>query len=199
MGCGWTPRVDVDYSRVQGVEAVNGIDADTSFSGIPFWERLLERGYRLTAVGGSDNHNALQQDGNVIGTPTTVVYADELSQTGIIAGIRRGRVFIDVAGTHNRTLDLTATAGSQIAHMGETLTLARGARVRFEGSAGGIAAGSVEMIVDGRRIPLGSAAQAFVFPWRADGKQHWMRVDVRDDASHLALVGNPIYIRARRP
>jgi len=32
-------------------------------------------------------------------------------------------------------------------------------------------------------------------PWRADGKRHWLRVDVRDDASHLALIGSPIYLQ----
>jgi hypothetical protein len=210
MGCGWTAHGDVDYSRVQGIEAVNGIDADTPFSGIGFWEHLLDRGYRLTALGGSDNHDALRRDSGAIGTPTTVIYADELSQAGIVAGIRRGRVYIDVAGTRNRSLDLTATADGQVAHMGEVLTLARGARVRFDGVVGGVVDGKVEVIVDGKRAPLlqdtstgpdgsGSAPKSFGFPWRADGKQHWIRVDVRDDASHLALVGNPIYVRGPSP
>jgi Phosphoinositide phospholipase C, Ca2+-dependent len=222
MGCGWTAHGDVDYSRVQGIEVVNGMDADTPFSGIGFWERLLDRGYRITALGGSDNHDALRPYANVaelrqpgdaaspspetlsrlrkssgaIGTPTTVIYADELSQAGIVAGIRRGRVFIDVTGTRDRTLDLTATAGSQVAHMGDTLTLARGVHVRFDGTAKGVAGGAVEMILDGKRVPLpGSAPKSFEFMWRADGKRHWIRVDVRDGASHLALVGNPIYLR----
>ena len=36
MGCGWTPRGEVDYSHIQAVEVVNGLDADTPYSGIPF-------------------------------------------------------------------------------------------------------------------------------------------------------------------
>lgn len=206
MGCGWTAHGEVDYSLVQGIEAVNGIDADTPFSGIGFWEHLLDREYRLTALGGSDNHDALRRDSGAIGTPTTVIYADELSQAGILVGIRRGRVFIDIAGTRNRSLDLTATVGGQVAHMGETLTLARGARVRFDGVVGGVVDGKVEVIVDGKRAPLlkdastgpdgsGSTRKSFGFPWQADGKHHWIRIDVRDDVSHLALVGNPIYVR----
>jgi hypothetical protein len=43
---------------------------------------------------------------------------------------------------------------------------------------------------------VGYAAQSFGFEWRADGKRHWIRVDVRDEAGHLALLGNPIYLRA---
>jgi hypothetical protein len=226
MGCGWTPRGGIDYGRMQAVEVVNGLDADTPFSGVKFWERLLNEGYRLTALGGSDNHDALRPAVNVselrqprdsdtpspetlsrlrrgsgaIGTPTTVIYADMLSQAGIVAGIRRGRVFIDVAGTRDRSLDLTASAGEQIAHMGDTLTVTRGARVRFEGTVSGVAGAEAEVILDGRRTSLLkdshiASAQPFEFPWRADGKRHWIRLDVRDGESHLVLIGNPIYLR----
>jgi len=203
MGCGWTPQAEVDYGHMQAVEVVNGPDADTAYSGIGFWERLLDRGYHLTAIGGSDNHNALAPVGTVgaIGTPTTVIYADSLSQSGIVAGIRRGRVFIDVAGTRDRTLDITGIAASQTAHMGETLSVPRGIRVRFEGSVSGVAGGEIQVILDGKPLPLladvhvGNATRQFGFQWRADGKPHWIRLSVRDGESHLALVGNPIFLR----
>jgi hypothetical protein len=198
MGCGWTPRGTLDYGRMQAVEVVNGRDADTPFSGVKFWEHLLDEGYQLTALGGSDNHDALS---GTIGTPTTVIYADMLSQAGIVAAIRRGRVFIDVAGTRDRSLDLMATVGGQTAHMGDALRVSRGARVRFEGSVSGVAGGELEVILDGQRASLlkgshvASTTQSFEFPWRADGKRHWIRVNVRDGQSHLALIGNPIYLR----
>jgi hypothetical protein len=228
MGCGWTPQGGIDYARIQAVEVVNGLDADTPWSGIGFWQHLLDQGYKLTALGGSDNHDALQPAANVaelrqphdadapspetlsilrhnsgaIGTPTTVIYADELSQTGIVAAIRRGRVFVDVAGTRDRALDLTATADGQIAHMGDALAVPAGANVHFEGTVNGVAGGEVEIILDGRRVSLlkdpgiHSAAKSFDFLWRADGQRHWLRLDVRDGASHLALIGNPIYLGA---
>ena len=199
MGCGWTAQPDFEYAEIQAVEAVNGLDADTPFSGIPFWERLLDRGYHLTGIGGSDNHDAFS---GTIGTPTTVIYADALSQAGIVAAIRRGRAFIDVAGSRDRTLDMTATVGAQTAaHMGDTLAAPRDARVRFEGTVNGVGGGEVQVILDGQRVPLlsdshvGSAARSFGFSWRADGKPHWVRLDVRDAESHLALIGNPIYLR----
>jgi len=198
MGCGWSPRGTLDYERMQAVEVVNGLDADTAFSGVQFWEHLLDAGYQLTGLGGSDNHDALS---GTIGTPTTVIYADRLSQAGIVAAIRRGRVFIDVAGTRDRSLDLVASVDGQTAHMGDALRVSRGARVRFEGSVSGVAGGQVEVILDGQRVPLlkdsrvASTTQSFVFPWRADGKHHWLRLNVRDDQSHLVLIGNPVYLR----
>jgi predicted metal-dependent phosphoesterase TrpH len=193
MGCGWTPSVAIDPARVQAVEVVNGRDADTEFSGIPFWEKWLNAGYVITAVGGSDNHDALLPDG--IGTPTTVVYADSLSEPGIVAALRRGRIFIDVAGTRDRALDLTATLGEQQAHMGDQLRVKRGDRVKFSGHVDGVAGGKVEVILDARRAQLLSANESFTFDWRADGKSHWIRLNVRDGAGHLALVGNPVYLR----
>jgi hypothetical protein len=227
MGCGWTPQGEVDYSRMQAVEAVNGLDADTPYSGIAFWEQLLNHGYHLTGIGGSDNHDALapvvkvsdlrephdadapsqetlaklRRGTSAIGTPTTVIYADTLSQAGIVGGIRRGRVFIDVAGTRDRSLDMTATADKQTAHIGDTLSARPGTRVRFEGTVNGVPGGEIQVILDGKRVPLlddyhvGSATKSFGFVWHADGKRHWLRLDVRDGDSHLALVGNPIYLQ----
>jgi len=231
MGCGWRPPGPIDYCRIEAVEVVNGLDADTPFTGVGFWEHLLDQGYQLTAIGGSDNHNALQpavqlaelrqphdadspspdtlgklqRGSGAIGTPTTVIYADALSQAGIVSGIRRGRVFIDVAGTRDRSLDITATVGKQVAHMGDTLVASRGSNVRFQGTVSDVTDGEIEVILDGERIRLlkdshiSSASRSFEFPWRADGKRHWIRVDVRDDASHLALIGNPIYLSASTP
>jgi hypothetical protein len=228
MGCGWTPQGPVQYERMQAVEVVNALDADTAWSGIKFWEALLDRGLRPTALGGSDNHDALRpavnlaqlrqphdaeapspetlanlrRAGGVIGTPTTVIYADSLSQAGIVAGIRRGRVFIDVQGTRNRALDLTASADQQTAHMGDLLQVSKGARVRFEGTVNGVEGGEIQVILDGHTVPLlrdshiEAPAKSFGFTWRADGKRHWLRIDVRDSDSHLALLGNPIYLSA---
>jgi hypothetical protein len=206
MGCGWTARGELDYGHVQAVEVVNGADADTPFSGIPFWEHLLDRGYRLTALGGSDNHDAkLQNNSGAIGTPTTVIYADELSQAGLLAAIRRGRVFIDVAGTRDRSLDMKAHAASGSAQMGDTLRVRRGTRIRFEATVNNVAGGELRVILDGQRVALlrssyiRSRSQSFEFTWRADDKRHWIRVDVADRDAHLALIGNPIYVSAEVP
>lgn len=204
MGCGWTPRGGTDWSRIAAVEIVNGADADTPMSGIPFWHAQLEAGHRVTGVGGSDNHDAglarSQFGRSRIGAPVTAVHAGSLSQRAILDGIRSGRVFVDVEGSRGRVLDLVARYRGSAVAMGGTLALPAGAEADFELRLAGVAGGRVEVIVDGEIAPLLAAAAARTadeplrWRWRSDGGRHWLRVDVRDADGRLLLVGNPVYV-----
>lgn len=206
MGCGWAPKVPVDMHLVQAIEAVNGIDAtEPAMSGIPFWQKQLDRGFRITGIGGSDNHDARSTtaapgSSTPIGSPTTVVHATELSMPAILEGIRAGHVFIDVQGTRDRMLDLTALAGGQSAQMGDALAAPAGSVVRFAVTLAALAGDHVQIIVDGQPIQpqvdltIHDIAQTISFGWPSDGKRHWLRANVRDAKGALLMVGNPIYI-----
>jgi len=199
MGCGWAPAKPVDMHLVQAIEAVNGIDALRPDSGIPFWQHWLDQGYRLTGVGGSDNHDARQVAGNLVGTPTTVVHASELSMPAILAGIRAGHVFIDVQGTRDRMLDLTASAGAQTAQMGDAIAAAAGQKLRFTVTATAPEGAHAEIIVDGKPWQPGVDLAVHdtlkqSFDWPSDGRRHWIRANVRDAGGNLLLVGNPVYV-----
>lgn len=206
MGCGWMPKASVDMHLVQAIEAVNGIDATKpAISGIPFWQEQLDKGFHLTGIGGSDSHDAMVttlKEGKSIpvGTPTTVVYAKELSMPAILDGIRAGHVFIDVQGTRDRMLDLTALDGSRSAEMGDALAAPPGSTVRFTVALAALAGDHVEIIVDGQPIQpqadlmIHDAHQSISFDWPSDGKRHWLRANVRGAKGELLMVGNPIYI-----
>jgi hypothetical protein len=199
MGCGWE---DLDaLARAQAIEAVNGRDAGTPFSGIPFWQAALDRGLRPTAIGGSDNHHADAADpAQGIATPATVVYAAELSQPAILDAIRAGHVFVDVEGTRERMLELEAQADGKRAIMGDALPAAAGTAVRFGVRVRHVAGMRAVALVDGvpgKLLPdaqLAGTDQALAFDWVADGKRHTVRVEVRDREGKLMLLGNPIYI-----
>lgn len=128
MGCGWT-MPDADPARVDAIEVVNGGAArlpggiDGPLSGARFWAQSLARGRPITAVGGSDNHDALQPATTLgsIGRPTTVVRAAGLNQAAILDGLRSGRVFIDIEGNAGSMLDLRVAAGDTEAAMGGRL------------------------------------------------------------------------------
>jgi hypothetical protein len=196
MGCGWTIP-NPDFRRIEAVEAVNGGVTDGPFSGIPFWEGLLNRGFRLTAVGGSDNHDAgksLGEPGSV-GYPETVVHAQELSQEAILDGIRAGHVFLDLQGSRDRLLEYTASTPDGKADMGDTLAVHRGEVVRLTVHVESVSGGSVELIEDGHpkaKNELKENIQAL--DWTGDGARHWLRIVVRTPDGHPVLLGNPIYI-----
>lgn len=208
MGCGWNPAGGTDWSKVASVEVVNGGDAGTPVSGIPFWHARLDEGHRLTGVGGSDNHDASLHDSTLgrsrIGAPTTVVHARSLSQQAILDGIRSGRVFIDLDGG-GAALDLSARHGDTTAVMGGDLALPAGAEAEFELQVSGAQGARVELIVDGRIEALladtdvATPAQTFRWRWRSDGARHWLRADVRADDGRLLLVGNPVYVNFPAP
>lgn len=210
MGCGWTAK-DVDWSRVQAIEVVNGGTlrttgaADGPFSSLPFWEARLSAGFRIAAVGGSDNHDPGREpasSGEGIGRPMTVVHAAELSQAAVLEAIRRGHAFVDVWGSRDRLLEVTAKAHGATAEMGDVLPAAAGAVVEVAVHVAGAPEGA-SLSLAGDAAPLarlaepglGAAESRKSFTLTADGRSRWLRVDVRDAKGRLILIGNPIYLR----
>jgi len=93
-GPAWEYGSDLPFDCV---EAWQGLWAANNHQSLAFWDSLLRQGRRVVAVGGSDKHVApfTGEPGiHDIGTPTTWVYAEELSTAGILAGIRAGHVFV---------------------------------------------------------------------------------------------------------
>ncbi len=202
MGCGWTPSSKVDMHLLTAVEAVNGGSEQYGIPNIPFWNKQLSAGCRLAGIGGSDNHRPMQPlDGiGSIGSPTTVVYATELSTPAILAGIRAGHVFIDIAGTRDRLLEVTARAGDTVVHMGDLLTAPEGQTVDFDVRVTAAAGGTVRWLEDGQEVALktsaaiASANQSFTVVWVSDGRRHWFRAEVMGANGKIWLLGNPIYV-----
>ncbi len=202
MGCGFTPAKPVDIRLLTGVEAVNGGSEQYGLSDVPFWDKELDRGCRLTGLGGSDNHRPLQPLDQIgsIGSPTTVVYAANLSVPAILDGIRAGRVFVDLTGSRNRLLELSAQAGGLVFHAGDLLHAPRGDTVDFEAHVVAAAGGKLRWIEDGRdaaQTPdanVTSGDQKFSLHWTSDGQRHWMRVQVEGPDGKLWMLGNPVYV-----
>lgn len=204
MGCGW--RIDgLPRNAVDAVEVVNGGTmretggADSALQGFAYWEKLLNAGWHVTGIGGSDSHDAdrAPTEPGAVGRPTTVIYMPELSVHGFLAGLRSGRGFIDIEGTRDRLLDVTASTGGTHAAMGQTLRVKAGEAVNFSVDVRGVADGSIQLVIDGRSPPEYRAKTGQdnrIAQWQSDGGAHWIRADVRDAHGQLVLVSNPVYI-----
>lgn len=122
MGCGWNVT-DADVMQsVQGVEIVNGdLRGPESLRGWTFWAELLNRGFHVTAVGGSDEHTVDDPQDRRIGVPSTVVRAASLSEPAVIAGLRAGHVYVRVDGPDGPRLEFAAESRGVHYDMGDTI------------------------------------------------------------------------------
>jgi hypothetical protein len=116
-GCPWDyTDAETDYSSVDAIEVNTGPPPPLNpyaTSAIAFYERALDTGAKIAAVGASDSHNAGRTAGLLtpqapVGTPTTVVYADELSEGGIRRGVQRRHTYVKLTGGKGPDLRLTA-------------------------------------------------------------------------------------------
>ena len=210
LGCGWIAK-DTDFAHVDAIEIANGGVAsdhggfpEGKGSGIGFWEAQLNLGRRITGVGGSDNHNAVDHPKSSpvglqspVGVPATVVYAEDLSQAAIMKGLRSGRVFVDLENVPGRVLDLAATSEGAQAVMGGVLARRGGAEVEIEAHAGALAGARLQLVVDGRPLPeeqvVEATDQTVRFRLTGQACARWARVDARNAAGARVVISNPIY------
>ncbi len=115
IGCSW--EHDIDWSKVSAMEVHNGnydIGLTVFTPGvIEIWEEKLAEGYKIAAIGGSDDHSAGVDEGTTgspLGSPTTRVLADSLAEADILRGVREGRTWVQLAGPSSPFLDLQLEA-----------------------------------------------------------------------------------------
>ena len=125
-GCAFELAGEIDWHGVDTIEVLTGpalvdpSDYDLPDLGKPianpffrtaidYWDALLNRGYKITAVCGSDD-----KKGPDLGSCATAVYASELSRPALIEAIRAGRAYVRTRGVaETPALELSAVAPGQ--------------------------------------------------------------------------------------
>jgi hypothetical protein len=187
-----------------------------NFESLRLWDSLLRRGRRIVAVGGSDLH-AVASDTTTapypLGTPTTWVYAGDLTQDGILAGIRAGHVFVG-ADAHGPRLELTAECRPGWAMMGDTLKAPAGEPVHFHLRAHGANGLILRLVAPTgvvNQVPVERDAATFRFSATPEAlgagrfPQPYLRaeliqppeadLEVEPAALMVEALTNPIYVR----
>lgn len=115
VGCSWK----FGYDGVDAIEVWNGVWTQDDEAVLATWDNLLMAGaatrHWVPAVGNSDAHS----EPAVIGLPHNVVLANRLERGAIIAGVKRGTLW--VAESQAVNLSFTATAADRTAGIGERL------------------------------------------------------------------------------
>jgi len=116
-GCPWDyTDEETDFRKVDAIEVNTGPPPPQNpytTSAIAFYERALDSGARIAAVGASDSHNAGRTAGFLspqapVGTPTTMVYAGELSEAGIRSAVRARHTYVKLTGGKGPDVRLSA-------------------------------------------------------------------------------------------
>jgi len=107
---------------------------------LSYWHGFLDRGYRVGATGGSDNHYLSTTVVQGAGQPTTWVWVNERSERGILEGLRGGRTFVSfqppVLGGPRLYLEADGDDDGVFESMvGDDVPTGAPMRVRFEGAA----------------------------------------------------------------
>jgi hypothetical protein len=112
IGCAWDHPV-TPWDRVAGLEIITGkwdvVERLFVPRAMALWDELAGQGFRIAAVGGSDDHRAGTGTGtndSAIGSPTTLVLADGLSEAALLEGIRRGRTIVQLRGPDDPLVEL---------------------------------------------------------------------------------------------
>jgi hypothetical protein len=165
------------------------------------FDRLRREGYRVTGVAVSDSHNAGRTPGGVtqspIGEGTTVVFAPELSEQGIQAGIEAGHVYVKLFGTQSPDLRLTAAANGKTAMMGDALA-EEAATFEAQVLGGSASATPRQLIVFRDGTPLLTVpvlADPFTFSFPSAGPGDYRIQVMRGTA--IDSLSNPITLGAR--
>ena len=114
IGCAWKHEDDAPWDGISGIEVLTGgwdvsVEAFTP-TVLQLWDRLETAGHRLAAIGGSDDHSAGLNEGSTgapVGEPCTNVLADELSEAGIIAGVKAHHTLVQLRGCADVMVEAT--------------------------------------------------------------------------------------------
>jgi hypothetical protein len=131
-------QFDLDQLPFDVLEVWNGPMRESNIRAIALWQQLLTAGKKVPVCGGSDYHrDRLFQ---ILGGPTTCVYAPSASPADILTAVRQGHSFITFS-PEGPTLDFRA--GDVL--MGDTLVWQGGQEVAI--AVEGLAKGDVLRVV----------------------------------------------------
>jgi len=196
-GCAWS--YDSAARGFDAIEVWNGAWDETDEQALKMWDKILQTGRHITAIGSSDSHRAA----NPIGQPTTHVAAKVESQRALLDAIRQGRVYLTrevgepVLGFEAETTGKRRTRRE----VGDEVHLSTPAPIRFLVSTQTVPPGAtISLLSNGRVLRTLSTAtdgrpQVIEVQCRSDS---YYRLEVRDGAKGMLALTNPIYVKIKR-
>ncbi|MGW0612814.1 CehA/McbA family metallohydrolase [Streptomyces sp. NPDC002788] len=203
VGCNWK----FGFGEADAIEVWNGPYTPDDEVALADWDSMLVASVRdgrdwIPAMGSSDAHRAP----DAVGSPQTVVLADDLTREAIQSGIRAGRSYI--AESARVALSFRASGGrGEHAGIGERLTVGRDTPVTVRLEVTGAPRCTVRFVTDQGVLhtsaPLPVSGSGAV-EWRTTPSYAaYVRAELRHEAAAgplpgpLAAFTNPIFLGRR--
>jgi hypothetical protein len=201
VGCNWK----FGFGEADAIEVWNGPYTPDDEMALADWDSMLVASVRsasrswIPAMGNSDAH----RDPDPVGSPQTVVLADDLTREAIQEGIRAGRSY--VAESKNVSLAFTVSGGrGEHAGIGERLEVDRDTPVTVRLEASGAPRCTVRFVTDqgvlftSAPLPVSGTG---VVQWRTTPSYAaYVRAELRHETAAgplpgaLAAFTNPIFL-----
>lgn len=189
-GCHWD-FADMMPGNSPAVEIWNGRWTKYNEMSVQLFYSWLNSGRRMVATGGTDLHGHPGHD--PIRHGTNNVYAEELTQAGIIAALREGHSYLSAGPT--LLFSGTAASGAK-AISGDSLPVEDAAMaVAWRDAHPG---DRLRFIVNGQVRDDRAVDTAGEASWPlARGEAGWCTVELRDAAGDMWAISNPIFLDGR--
>jgi MYXO-CTERM domain-containing protein len=203
IGCAWQHVDDTPWNEVSGIEVITG-NFDIGIQAfvprvLTLWDSLLDQGYRIAAIGGSDDHTAGMNEGitgSSIGSPTTLVLADNLSEPAIVDAIRHGRTIVQLRGPDDPLVEMTMTgAAGAVAEIGDDVVGIDHVSIQFHVTAGN--GTFVQLWRDGVKVDQQAVTSDDVhgtFERAAAGGPERFRIQLINDTNQTLVITSHIYV-----
>lgn len=198
-GCDWSYG---DWTKMDAVEIWNGAWDLEDEAALKKWDELLQKNFRLTAIGSSDTHSPPlngNANGRAVGVPTTHVGMKKLTQTELLNAIKNGRVWIsDNPTTYN--LDFSAFDSKNKFVIGETVSNLTNS-IKLDCQAKNFPVGSTVSLISDGKVLLKETVENVqaAFAKNFDVKEKfYFRLEVRNETGAMLAFTNPIYIQSKR-
>lgn len=202
-----TKLVDFDVIEIWNDPTFPGNPAATE-KALLLWNMLWNDGHRLFGIGGSDAHltptESYVENGepSVIGDPGTFVYAKELSANTILAGVKKGHVYV----SRGILLNPIVLIADQEYVVGSDVTEAIGktqSEMIFRVNVTNVPKDSRICWIENGEVVNEQVVQEdgsyeTVFAWGSDMYQ-WCRIEVRKHNGELLAFSNPVFSGKKEP
>lgn len=184
---------DMDLAQVDSLEVWNHLQMIKRCGGeekaLAKWNELLNEGYRITGLGGSDAVHRHPSSEHRIGMPTTYVWMERLTRDDLLNGIKEGRVVV----SEGPLLQTTLTYNNRVYMIGDRISVEGETYVDLQIDWAVKEDSTIQLVQNGEL-----AAQFDSQPSRPIKAKvrsgDWLRIQVRDkEHKRLRAFANPYY------